>query len=125
MLILAGITINIVMNGGLFKQAQDAKDKTVLTRIKDELGIELAEMMISEVEVGKKYTNEEIKAMLENKGYMVEIEERTIKSRKRGLCIYSKRPKNRRRTRTKQHEHKYRIPNRKNRTNSTSKNNSK
>jgi hypothetical protein len=67
MLILAGVTINITLNGGLFGQAQNAVTETEIAQIKEQIQVDI---MNSKMKIGKyrNLSSEELAAILSKYG---------------------------------------------------------
>jgi hypothetical protein len=63
MLILAGVTINIVVNGGLFKQAQNAVSATDISQTKEQIQTDLIAAIM---EKGDNVTADDINSILAN-----------------------------------------------------------
>jgi hypothetical protein len=80
MLILAGITISIAMNGGLFQQANTARENTLIERYREKIELELAEKQIEKLGqltlaklVEEEYRDINEDNCVEKEGYVYEI----------------------------------------------------
>lgn len=75
LLILAGITVSQLVENGLWKNANKAKSETIKAQIKEELQIELNNIIIDCTIENKQITNEIVKQELEKKLPGIQISE--------------------------------------------------
>lgn len=78
LLILAGISISTLTGSGLFERAQEAKEKSDIANLKEQMRLEIYEKQLSNTGT---LTDQDLKAVLENYGKInYEADKKTIKS---------------------------------------------
>jgi hypothetical protein len=90
MLILAGVTINIAVNGGLFGQAKEAQEKTIQEQGKEDIIFALSEMQIDELgNVDLQKIHDRINEYTDKINIVYDIEENTLDIEHENGYIYT------------------------------------